>query len=227
MKRILLVISFIIFAASCKKKDTPPASPTKAALTFPANNETCTQGTSTSETTNTIVFKWTASDNADSYELHYKNLLTGAEYIQNVTQAQVEVILYKATPYSWYIISKSTKTAETAQSDTWKFYNAGSGIKNYAPFPADITAPLSGQNISATNGKITLKWSGSDVDNDIAEYDVYLGTTSSAPLFKSKVKESNLPDIAVLSGTIYYWKIITRDLQGNTSDSGLSQFKVN
>jgi hypothetical protein len=227
MRKILLAITIVIFATSCSKKDATPATPTKASLTFPANNETCTQGTSTSDVTSTILFKWSAASNTDSYELHYKNLLTGAENTQNATQAQAEVILYKATPYSWYVISKSTKTTETAQSDTWKFYNAGSGIKNYAPFPADITAPVSGQNLSATNGKITLKWTGSDVDNDIVEYDVYFGTTATPALLKSKIKESSLADVSVVAGTIYYWKVISRDSQGNTSDSGLFQFKVN
>jgi hypothetical protein len=36
-----------------------------------------------------------------------------------------------------------------------------------------------------------------------------------------------LNGVAVSSGVTYYWKIVTKDIQGNISDSGIFQFKTN
>jgi fibronectin type 3 domain-containing protein len=81
-----------------------------------------------------------------------------------------------------------------------------------------------GQTIEAVNGKITLSWNGSDVDNDIVTYDVYLSDSASPALLQSNVSENALKDVSVSAGKTYYWKIITRDSKGNTSDSGIYLF---
>jgi hypothetical protein len=98
---------------------------------------------------------------------------------------------------------------------------------SHSPFPADAVAPGFGQNISATGSTVNLSWTGSDVDGDIVGYDVYLGTTTTPTLLKSNSTDQFLNNITVTSNTGYYWKVITKDSQGNTSDSGLFQFFVN
>lgn len=223
-KALLLMLVLGMFA--CKKnKPVPP--PTKAVLSFPNNNEACTTGTIISTTQSTVVFKWHSAENTENYDLNIKNLESGVSTIQNTTQTELEVTLSRNTPYSWYIVSKSSNVSTTAQSDIWKFYNSGPGTISYTPFPAEIIAPKLGQNVTTTSGKITLDWNGSDVDGDISSYDVYFGTASPPVLFKINLTESILNDISVTSNTVYYWKIITKDSQGNTSDSGVYQFKVN
>jgi hypothetical protein len=72
---------------------------------------------------------------------------------------------------------------------------------------------------------ITLMWTGKDVDNDIVFYDVYFGINSTPVLYESVVLASEL-SVPVTSSTIYYWRVITKDKQGNSSDSGVYQFKV-
>jgi hypothetical protein len=84
-----------------------------------------------------------------------------------------------------------------------------------------------GQSVTATSGKITLDWNGSDADNDISIYDIYLSTSSVPALLKAGEKESILTDVSVSSNTTYYWKVISKDSKGNTSDSGIYQFKIN
>jgi hypothetical protein len=37
----------------------------------------------------------------------------------------------------------------------------------------------------------------------------------------------SLSDVSVSSSTTYYWKVITRDSKGNTSESEVGQFRVN
>jgi len=227
MKKIFILIALCAFAAGCKNDDGPALPPGEATLTFPVKDELCTQGTTLSSTQSSITFKWTAAANADSYELGLKNLLTGIITTQVSSTNQLTMPLDVNTPYAWSIISRSSLTGTTAQSDVWKFYNSGPGTVNYAPFPADIIAPIMGQVIAAGNGKVTLDWNGVDTDNDALSYDVYFGTTATPAAYKTNLTESALSDVAVTAGTTYYWKVVTRDTNGNTSDSGVYQFTVN
>jgi hypothetical protein len=202
-------------------------APEKSTLVFPAQNQVCTQGAVVSATQSTITFKWNSAANAESYDLNLTNLFTGSTSTQTSNQAQMDITLARNTPYSWSIVSKSSKNTTTAQSDTWKFYNAGPGVVNYAPFPAEAVSPILGQTVTATGGKITLSWTGSDADNDIVSYDVYFGTTTTPALYQANVTAMSVANVTVTSGNTYYWKIITRDAQGNTSDAGIFSFKVN
>jgi hypothetical protein len=232
MSKIKLTIySIAILALSCKKhhQDPPPPvpAPSKAVLSAPAQNEACTSGTVVSSTQSTILFKWSASQNTESYELHLKDLETKTESTQSSTSNQLSLAVTRGKPYAWYVVSRSTKTTQTAQSDTWKFYCSAPGVTSYAPFPAELTSPAMDGSVTPTGGKITLTWTGSDADSDIKEYDVYMGTSTILNLIKAGATTSTLGDVAVSSATTYYWKVVTKDQKGNSSDSGVGQFKVN
>jgi hypothetical protein len=231
MKRLIFLLICLI-GFSCGKgggSNPQPAinPPAKAILSLPAQNEACTTGTVISATESTVSFTWQTAANADSYELSIKNLNTNAVISRTTSSTSENVILARNTPYSWYVTSKSTKITTTAQSDTWKFYNSGPGTVAYAPFPAEILSPTMNQAVTASAGKITLDWNGTDVDNDITTYDIYLGTTSTPALLQSNVTASILSNVSVNNATSYYWKVITKDSKGNTSDSGLYRFSVN
>jgi hypothetical protein len=229
MRNWILFIALILVLQGCKKNNPSPAvSPAKAVLAAPSQNAVCTTGTIISATQSSIVFTWDASANTTSYDLVLKNLLTSATTTQNTTANQLTVTLARNTPYSWYIVSKSTKTATTAQSDTWKFYNAGPGVITYAPFPAEIISPTFGQSVTASSGTINLTWKGSSVNpGTITSYDVYFGPTNNPPMVNNAITDSFVNGVAVTSKTTYYWKVITWDMDGNSSDSGLYQFTVN
>ncbi|SDM58385.1 hypothetical protein SAMN05421813_11644 [Daejeonella rubra] len=230
MRYLSILILLCSVAWSCKKSSNtePVKQPGKAVLLFPAQNEACTSGTIISDTQSSIEFKWNRSDNTDSYDLVLKNLETGiSSTYPSAANNQLNINLSRNTPYSWYIISKSAANGTPAQSEVWKFYNAGPASIFYAPFPADGMVPLMGASVTATGGKITLDWNGSDADNDIISYNVYLGTTTSPTLLSGNLVNSVLNDVTVLSNTTYYWKVLTKDSKGNTSDSGNYQFQVN
>jgi hypothetical protein len=235
MKRLLIILSLALITAGCSKSGssnpqpvtpvtpTPPA-PAQASLSLPAQNAACTSGTVISNTQSSITFSWNASGNTDSYELDIKDLLDNSITIKTTSQTSLAVTLLRNTPYSWYIVSKSSKSSSIAQSDTWKFYIAGQGTLSYAPFPADIVSPANGQQIATASATVNLSWTGSAVDNDIVGYDVYFGTTNTPPLLSGSVTNMFLNNVSVSAKTTYYWKIVTKDSQGNTSESVLSQF---
>jgi hypothetical protein len=231
MKRIIAGISVILMLCGCSGKNSVPSAtaPAVTILTTPALNAVCTTGTVLSATQSTITFTWNAAAYAQTYDLYLKNLLTAVTTTQSdITGTTVAITLLRGTPYSWYIVSKTSKSTTTAQSATWKFYNAGIGVVTYAPFPAAIISPTFAQNVMATAGTINLSWTGSSVNTgSIAGYDIYLSTSATPALLKSGVTDSFLNGVAVTSGTTYYWRVITKDTSGDTSDSGVYQFKVN
>lgn len=230
MRKLVCFLALAIFFANCKKDPDGGETPTrieKSVLLFPQQNEACTSGTVISITQSSIIFKWQKAANADSYELFVKNLLTNQIASKITSGLEQEMILDRNTPYSWCVVSKSQTITDLTQSDVWKFYNAGTGTVSYAPFPAEIISPLMASTKEAINNKISLEWKGEDVDNDILGYDVYFSSNSTLSLFRSNLKETTLKDLEVKSKNTYYWKIITKDSSGNSSDSGTFQFTVN
>ena len=234
MKKLKYIISIVFIASllSCGGGgDDPPMipepdpimPPSAVTLVFPANNEECNSGVSVSATQSRVNFQWNEGANATSYTVFVKNLLTNAESSINSSVNQVEITINKSTPYKWWIISKATGTSETAKSLEWKFYNSGDAVQTYAPFPAELVAPVMGSTVSETT--VTLEWLGSNVDNDIKEYDVYFDTAHPPTNKIETVTAEKIENVSISTNT-YYWKIVTRDNEGNTSTSQLFQFKV-
>lgn len=234
MKKIIYIICFSFFVLACSNPSTvepdpaslDPEAPSQielltVSLQFPHKDGLCNIGADITETQSTVVFEWEESDIAESYQIFVTNLVNGATIENETTQDKIGILLNRATPYSWYIVSK--RGTVIAESETWKFYNSGPGVQTYAPFPAAINAPGMAETVSAAN--VTLLWTGSDVDDDIVGYDVYLGTTNNPDIYASDITASQL-QVAVNGGTVYYWKIVTKDVVGNTSESGVFQFRV-
>ncbi|HVS90949.1 MAG TPA: hypothetical protein VHE59_02880 [Mucilaginibacter sp.] len=228
MRNGILFVMLILMLEGCagkKNNAQPTPAPSKATLTAPAQNSVCITGSVISATQSSVTLIWNASNNTSSYDVVVKNLLTSATSTQNTTQTQLTLTLQRSTPYSWYVVSKSNQLSAAAQSDTWKFYNAGPGVVTYAPFPAEITAPIFGQVL--TSSTVNLTWTGSSVNSGtIVNYDVYFGTSNTPPLFKSAITDSFVNGVALTASTTYYWHVVTRDVNGNTSDSELYQFST-
>lgn len=218
-----MCLAILIFG--CSKSEEPQAQkPTAATLVFPFENSLCNEGSNVTPTESTVLFEWKASNYTDSYTLTLKNLSTGVQTAHKTTGAEIALVIDRATPYQWYVISESNAVAETAQSVIWQFYNAGEGVQSYAPFTAIVESPTMAEEISGVS-TITLKWTASDLDNDIIGYDVYFGTDSVPVIYANDINDNELI-VSVVSDTIYYWRIITKDSLGNTSDTGVYQFKI-
>ena len=198
-------------------------SPEVAILNFPEKNEACNQGNIVSDTQSNVSFQWTSSANTDSYTHVLKNLDSGVESQQTTTSTSITLTLFRNMPYSWKVISKSNLSNTVATSETWKFYNAGNGVDNYAPFPADLVAPTMGSKVPSS---VTLSWRGRDVDGDIASYDVYLDIVSPPAVLLENTTNSNIPNISLDVDTVYYWRVITIDQSGAKSESPVFEFRT-
>ena len=208
----------------------PPSPPGSVSLTAPANGKVCETGTSTSDTKSNVDFSWQASSNTTSYDLQVTNLNTSVAINKTgLTTINATVELDKGQPYIWKVISKNTSTTQTGTSSSWKFYLAGQGIKNYAPFPADLKAPASGSTVSrSSEGKVTFTWEGSDPDQgDELKYTLYVDKTDgkqSPASDLTNITEKTV-DVALDAGTLYYWRVKTSD-GTNSSFSMVYSFKT-
>jgi len=223
IKRVLLAL--IIILSGCGKNspdaDKPGQKPANLLLKAPLQNEVCVNGAVISDTTSAISFSWVAVANAASYELYISNLLNNQVIKQTLNGTTFTASLKRNTPYSWQVIAKGTTDA---LSDKWKFYVAGLPATLYAPFPAELVSPLQGESM-VTNYPVTLYWKGSSVSGNIAGFDVYFGTAINPPLFKGDLSSTSTSyTVTADHGNTYYWRVVTKDTNGNTSTSALFQF---
>lgn len=223
--RVILIVFISLLFTACKKDSPKP--PSAAVLTFPEQNSLCTTGVNITPTSSRVEFIWQTANNTNTYELRVTNLLTDITQTVNTQATSAEVIIDKGSPFSWQVITRNTLVQETASSAIWQFFNAGSQI-THAPFPAQIVTPLSGASVvSDINSEIELEWSGADVDDDIVGYEIFLDTVSPPQvLVASPAATVSSIKVNTISNTVYYWKVITRDAEGNTSDSGVYSFRA-
>ncbi|WP_289039188.1 hypothetical protein [uncultured Zobellia sp.] len=229
MKRIYFILALLLSACS-NGDDTiqmPEAvnDPVAVLLVFPEENMECNEGVILSDAQSKVTFKWSVSEYTDSYEVNLQNLDT-----QNITKIEsttnsTDIILDRGSAYKWYVVSKSDKSIEIAESESWQFYNAAQGVVNYAPFPADATNPISGSNITSSSNKVTLSWEGTDLDDDIVDYEVFYGTAN-PPTSSSGVLTDTTFELDVTIGSTIYWSVKTRDKTNNFSVSEIFNFTV-
>lgn len=224
MKHITLLM-MLLFLFGCGGKDAPKP-PESSMLVFPLKDSECTTGVSLSSTTSEVEFQWQTSDFTESYQIRVTNLVTNVSQNMSTSATSIKLLLEKGAPYSWFITSQNTNVTETATSEIWRFYNAGFQT-TYAPFPAEIIAPKSGASVlRSANNEVELNWSGADVDNDIISYEVYFSVNNPPEtlIFSPFANDTDL-NVTVTADTVYYWSVKTLDSEGNTSDSGVYQFK--
>lgn len=198
----------------------PPAAGT---LVFPENLSECTEGTPVSDSQSSIRFQWTTGANTDSFTLEVTDLETNSKNVVNTQNQEAALTLTRGKAYSWSVTSRNTGTSETAKTATWYFYNAGLAVLNYAPFPADLTSPISGSVKSA--GPVTLYWNGADLDAETLSYNVFLEATNPPTAIVGNTNSESFT-VALTAPGVYYWRIRSNDTAGNSSLSEIYQFRI-
>jgi len=219
----------VLLLVHCQKTELP-ADPGVANLISPVDKETCLDGVSINDTQSNVNFVWGTATGALSYELEIANLLTQSTQLYSSDTNELSIALSKAEPYSWSVRSIGETGTTPSVSDPWKFYLAGDAVVNYAPFPAELITPRSGANTTPDiNNLVILRWTADDVDDDLNRFEVYLDTTDGTTLNQEigyLAQETQL-EVEVENNTVYYWKIVAIDLNGNQSSSGVYTFRTN
>ncbi len=221
---VLLLSTLVVLA--CKKKEMPTA-PNAPVLSHPENNSECTSGTDINNLSSQVEFRWQASIDADTYKLIVTNLNTNNSQNMTTAMTSASLPLMKGAPYSWSVTSLKTGVIANSTSATWVFYNSGSQT-SFAPFPASLIEPNMGANVlKDMNNDVSLKWSGTDLDNDLEGFDIYFSTENPpTTLISSHGAQVSSTKVAVSADTVYYWKVVSKDAEGNSSDSRVFEFRV-
>lgn len=86
---------------------------------------------------------------------------------------------------------------------------------NLAPTAPSTPSPANGDTGVAPSA---LTWAAcTDPDNDPVKYDVYYGTSATPGLVQSDLTTNSYSLPSFVSNTVFYWKVIAKDDQGNSS----------
>lgn len=198
--------------------------PTAATLVFPEDDSECNEGDPISDEESVVTFQWNTSQNTDSYTVTLTNLNNGQSFTAVANTNAAPITILRGTPYEWSVTSRANGTNATAQSASWRFYNEGPGVANYAPFPAEAMNPIRGATLPSNTTSVTLQWSASDVDGDILGYQVFFGLQGNSISMGETTNTSF--EVTVSSENIYEWSVEVTDSQGNASTSETFLFRV-
>ena len=238
---ITLISLFLVACSGGEPGETPTPQPqvkipTAASLVSPANNTECNQGNIISTDLSSVLFQWNPSENTNTYTLKVTNLNTNTVQEQSSSNTSLSMALKRGTPFSWKVISKSNNTTQTAESGTFRFFNAGAPVENHTPFPAEAVSPSRGATLTGVTS-ITIEWESSDIDNDLAAHTVQLLGSSevldqvdfdneTTVTYQTTTTQS-INEVVVEAGKIYYWQVKSQDEVGNSATSEIFEFRVN
>jgi len=222
MKRCYWVLLLILVA--CKKEVIP--DPESVLLLAPENNNNCTTAIRVSDQQSQVNFSWQESLHTDEYELVVRNILTNVDQKKLTLRFSSSIVLENGKQYSWWVNSKSFQTENIAKSQVWTFYIEGIPTSSHFPFPAKLLSPENNTQVSLENGVLTLRWEAVDLDNDVVDYDVYLGPDPDDLELALENLTTNSISATLIPDRYYYWKVATRDKQGNISNSDIGVFRT-
>lgn len=218
MRDILFLSLAVILMVSCKKETTKPAM-----LIYPQQNEVCTQGRKMDDKKSSVLFKWHPSVGAKSYIIEVTNIYTG-EIIQKESElTEIDIVLNHSTAYSWQVFSRSTKKKD-GKSELFKFYIAGTEFSYINLLPVLENYPAHKSSVY-NKDKINISWIEKTM-NERVKYDFYFGTQLPLPLLKENLNEKTVTDISIKPGRQYFWKVVSKDNEGNSVESSTFQFSV-
>ena len=222
MKRYFWALLLMLMA--CEKEVIPDPEP--VLLLGPENNNNCTTAIGVSEQQSQVEFSWQESLHTDEYKLVVRDILTNVDQKKQTLRLSSSIILENGKQYSWWVNSSSLQTENISKSQVWTFYIEGLPTSSHFPFPAKLLSPDNNAQVSLENGVLTLRWEAVDLDNDVVDYDVYLGSDPDDLEMALENLTTNSISAILSPDRYYYWKVATRDEQGNVSHSNIMTFRT-
>lgn len=229
MRKNIFWLLFLLLWA-CTQEETAEEStdifPGLFNLVYPENGSACLDGVTINKTQSKVTFIWNSSKNANQYEIEIINLNDNYTQTFQSNEKTIMITLKHGEPYAWSVTAK-VANGLSITSKEWKFYLAGNGIINYAPFPPELITPRPSARVNLnSDGQVILNWTCSDVDDDLESYKVYMDKNDGSTLVRTLTNVESTMELAVdaASGHTYFWKIIATDKEGNSASSGVYSF---
>lgn len=218
---------FLLLACSAEEQseETIDLLPGLFNLLYPENGSACLDGSIINDTQSKITFLWNASQNANEYEVEIIKLNDNYSQKMLSKDRSLEVVLKHGEPYAWTVTAFVDDASITSKE--WKFYLAGNGIVNYAPFPPELISPRPSARVNLnSNGQVMLNWTSSDVDGDLETYELYMDQNDGSTLIQTFTEVENTIEIGIDADPdiTYLWKVLAIDRDGNSSSSGVYSF---
>ena len=177
--------------------------PVCAANPFPANVATAVD-------VNTILL-WDQTTDAVGYDVYFgtdnpPTTLVGNSQIANKYVPPAS--LKPGTTYYWKIVPKNTGGSAVGCS-VWSFTTAGTSLTVSC---ANYVTPIdNGTNVSTGT---SLQWTSIP---EATSYDVYFGTDNppATKVSSGQAGTSYTPSVSLLTGTVYYWKVVPKNASGS------------
>ncbi len=197
-----------------KENNRAPNSPETPT---PANNSTNQGGE--------ITLRWVCSDpDGDSlkYDVYFanqgSNLVLVAENLLEPAYTVTNLSAY--TTYTWQIIARDTNLQHTS-SQIW-YFSTGD-LNNNAPYKPSNPTPANGSN--GWSDSVNFTWVGGDPDTtDIITYSLFYGDQADNMIVHGSTTNTNFQVNGFEFGKTYYWKIISADNRGKSTESDIWSF---
>lgn len=227
MKQLLFFILFISIVAcssdnSSPNDDTDSNLPTIPNLIYPTDNLICID--------NTLQLQWSIEDTMENTNVNYllevskQSDFSTYEHTITTNETFYDLSFDIGTVYYWRVRS-SFENQSNGFSEVYSFYTEGEGEENHLPNAPEAISPLQDAIVKTSN--INLSWNATDVDSeDVLSYNVYCDTNPN-PTTKlgSDLNTTNL-SVNVISGNVYYWKVIVKDDKGGQAIGNIWSFST-
>lgn len=196
------------------------SAPSTPVLVYPSNELLCID--------NQLEFSWEASIDDDGDPISYLiQVASDAQFTDITSEAtsndtKTVILLEKGQTFYWRAIASDNQDSSN-YSTSWEFYTEGDAIVNQLPFQPELVNPS--LNEIVLENSIELSWNGSDADNDDLMYDVYFGTTQNTPLVAEDL-QTNSYEISLTPNSLYYWRVVTKDVAGGVTIGPVWSFRT-
>ena len=184
MKYLLYLMVFCLLACSSNDETVTLSNlyPGSFNLEYPENEQACLDGSILNDLQSRVNLRWSSSKNSSKYQISIKNLNDNSNLMFESNSNSQEVILKHGEPYAWKVTAEVPESSSSLTSKEWRFYLAGLGEVNYAPFPPELISPRPSAKVNLnSNDQVLLNWSCTDPDSDIKGYKVYLCLLYTSP----------------------------------------------
>ncbi len=231
MKNIIYTLLITLLFTACNSDNNESLDPVGAILLTPISAESCVNGDETQDNQISVLFSWANAANTDLYELVLEDSADNSIVNFLTDDNEIMINLNKESTYSWFVISKSVSTSNTAVSEEWEFTTIGEApLFEYIPSPVTLFSPEMGFNFQGVTN-VTLNWIASSFGPPIDKFEIFIDTSLPLSLTNPIVINSDqigqgLNVVNVSPGNIYYWRVKTIDVSGNSSLSSVFEFRV-
>lgn len=219
---VFLLAAVPLTLMSCKD---PIPDPEQTVLILPEDNTSCLY-VSQSSSTASVDFSWQEAQFTDEYIIVVKNITTEEETTSRTLNTSIRLTLTRGVPYQWKVITVSDLSSVETSSRSFSFYLEGQQQRNYLPFPARLLSPQLDEVVSLSNGQYNFSWQGEDLDNDLSYYTLLIGTSADVlNEIATDITASSI-NVALNSGEVYFWQVISYDQNGNSTKSLTTRFET-